>query len=132
MEFNKEEWLKTLKAGDKVANKVKNYNDIEAYYKFYEVKNITPKGQIRLTNGILLNEKGEYHKFERFSSTHYCIEPITNEILQYEKDKKRRTELYLEVRGMLEKKAIECKSWSIERLENVKKFLEDIDTTKTE
>lgn len=81
MEFNREEWLKTLKTGDKVANKV-YYWSTGYYYEFLEVKSITPKGSIRLTNGVLLNNKGCYSSYERFSSESYNIEPITDEIME--------------------------------------------------
>ena len=40
-DFNREEWLKTLKKGDKVANKEHYGLERYKYYKIYEVKNIT-------------------------------------------------------------------------------------------
>ena len=55
-DFNREEWLKTLKKGDKVANKEYYGLDRYKYYEIYEVKNITKTGNIRLDSGELLNE----------------------------------------------------------------------------
>lgn len=88
-DFNREEWLKSLKPGDKVASRVvlgyvwsdsnSVYNDT---YEILEVKKITPKGYIRLSNNILLSENGTYHKYDTwYHSTSYNIEPITKEIL---------------------------------------------------
>ena len=57
-DFNREEWLKTLKKGDKVANKEHYGLERYKYYKIYEVKNITKTGKIRLDNDKLLNENG--------------------------------------------------------------------------
>ena len=69
------EWLKSLKEGDLVADK--RYN---GYYSIFKIKNITPKGGIRLETGHLLKENGEYYKFEGWSSISIYIEPLTEEI----------------------------------------------------
>lgn len=73
--MNRQEWLKSLKEGDLVADK--RYN---GYYSIFKIKKITPKGSIRLETGHLLNENGEYYKFEGWSSTNIYIEPLTEEI----------------------------------------------------
>lgn len=115
------EWLKSLKQGDKVANKTKSGWEDEICYMFYEVKNITAKGNIRLTNGILLNENGEYHKYENWSSTDYYIEPITDEILNFEKDRREYNDLRREVRELCDN--FRKKNYSIEALKQLKEIL---------
>lgn len=118
--MTREEWLKSLKAGDKVANKN------GGSYNFYEVKKITPAGQMRLTNNTLLNQDGKYYSYSRFGSTSYDIEEITEEIVEYLKNRKKKTALYLEVRDLLEVKTIEISSLNIEQLENLKNKLTNI------
>ena len=125
--MEREQWLKSLKKGDKVANKTKKYTSDGYSYIYYEVKNITLKGNIRLANGILLNEYGEYHKFENWCSTDYKIEPITEETLKYEKDRKEQLSLYLEISKLLEQQSRKCKSWTIEQLKNIKEFINNIE-----
>ena len=66
-DFNRKEWLKTLKKGDKVANKEYYGLDRYKYYEIYEVKNITKTGKIRLDSGELLNENGEYCKYNIYT-----------------------------------------------------------------
>ena len=95
--MNKEErkeWLKTLKKGDKVANK--EYYSLERYkyYKIYEVKNITKTGKIRLDSGELLNENGEYCNYDIWSGTDIYIVPITEEVLKVNEEKRIRRKFY--------------------------------------
>ena len=95
--MNKEErkeWLKTLKKGDKVANK--EYYDWGRYkyYRIYEVKNITKTGKIRLDSGELLNEDGKYFKYDRWGSTDIHIVPITEEVLKVNEEKRIRQKFY--------------------------------------
>lgn len=115
------EWLKNLKSGDKVANKTKTGWDNQTCYRFYEIKNITAKGNIRLTNGILLNANGEYHKYENWNSTDYYIEPITDEILKFEKDRREYNNLRREVRELFDN--FGKKEYSIEILKELKEIL---------
>lgn len=75
-DFNRKEWLKTLKKGDKVANKERYGWETYQYYRIYEVKNITKTGKIRLDSGELLNEDGKHYRH----SIH--IVPITEEVLK--------------------------------------------------
>ena len=77
--YNREEWLKGLKKGDKVADK-KYYGE----YTIFTIKNITPKGFIRLNEkeNILLKPNGEYHKFENWRSFKLIIEPVTDKVLK--------------------------------------------------
>ena len=93
-DFNREEWLKTLKKGDKVANK--EYYSLERYkyYKIYEVKNITKTGKIRLDSGELLNEDGEYCNYDIWNGTHIYIVPITEEVLKVNEEKRIRRKFY--------------------------------------
>ena len=95
--MNKEErkeWLKTLKKGDKVANK--EYYSLERYkyYKIYEVKNITKTGKIRLDSGELLNENGEYCNYDIWSGTDIYIVPITEEVLKVNEERRIRRKFY--------------------------------------
>ena len=95
--MNKEErkeWLKTLKKGDKVANK--EYCGLERYkyYKIYEVKNITKTGKIRLDSGELLNENGEYCNYDIWSGTDIYIVPITKEVLKVNEEIRIRRKFY--------------------------------------
>lgn len=115
------EWLKSLKQGDRVANKTKTGWDNQTCYMFYEVKNITAKGNVRLTNGILLNKNGEYHKYENWNSTDYCIEPITDEILKFEKDRREYNNLRIEVRELCNN--FGKNKYSIEELKQLKEIL---------
>ena len=93
-DFNREEWLKTLKKGDKVANK--EYYSLERYkyYKIYEVKNITKTGKIRLDSGELLNENGEYCNYDIWSGTDIYIVPITEEVLKVNEERRIRRKFY--------------------------------------
>ena len=95
--MNKEErkeWLKTLKKGDKVANKERYGWEKYEYYRIYEVKNITKTGKIRLDSGELLDEDGEYCKYDRWNSTHIHIVPITEEVLKVNEEKRIRQKFY--------------------------------------
>lgn len=96
-EKEREEWTKSLKVGDVVANEVSHGCKREKGYEFFEIKNITKKGNIRLTNGILLNSNGTYHKFDAWTSVDYHIEPATEELLEYEKDRQEYNQLLVEV-----------------------------------
>lgn len=119
--MDRQEWLKSLKIGDKVANEIKVGFNNEKAYEFLEVKNVTAKGNIRLTNGILLNSNGFYSKYENWRSTRYEIEPITNEILEYEKNRREYNNLKGEVRGLIDNfSRYRC---SIEDLKQLKEIL---------
>ena len=93
-DFNRKEWLKTLKKGDKVANK--EYFGLEKYkyYEIYEVKNITKGGKVRLDSGELLNENGEYCKYDIWGGTYIYIVPITEEVLKVNKEERIRRKFY--------------------------------------
>lgn len=93
-DFNREEWLKTLKKGDKVANKERYGWEKYEYYRIYEVKNITKTGKIRLDSGELLDEDGEYCKYDRWCSTYIHIVPITEEVLKVNEEKRIRQKFY--------------------------------------
>ena len=95
--MNKEErkeWLKTLKKGDRVANKERYGWEKYEYYRIYEVKNITKTGKIRLDNDKLLNEDGEYCKYDIWGSTYIHIVPITEEVLKVNEEKRIRQKFY--------------------------------------
>ena len=93
-DFNRKEWLKTLKKGDKVANKERYDWGKYEYYRIYEVKNITKTGKIRLDNNILLNEDGEYSKYDIWGGTYVHIVPITEEVLKVNEEKRIRQKFY--------------------------------------
>ncbi len=94
-DFNRKEWLKTLKKGDKVANKEYYGLDRYKYYEIYEVKNITKTGKIRLDSGELLNENGEYCKYNIWGGgTDIYIVPITEEVLKVNKEERIRRKFY--------------------------------------
>ena len=119
--MSREDWLKSLKSGDKVANKTTSGFNREVYYETLEVKNITNKGNIRLTNGILLNSNGEYHKYENWNSTDYLIEPLTNEILEYEKNRREHKSLRYEVAELCDN--FRKEQYTIEELKKLKEIL---------
>lgn len=121
--MDRDEWLKTLKPGDKVANKEYSGLDREKQYRFYEIKKITPKGSIRLTNDILLNSKGCYYKYIGWGHCKaYNIEPITQEILDYEEERKAYNNLRYEVDELCDK--FRRKTYDIETLKQLKILLE--------
>ena len=93
-DINREECLKTLKNGDKVANK--EYYGLERYkyYKIYTIKNITKTGKIRLDNDKLLNENGEYCKYDIWGGTDIYIVPVTEEVLKVNEEKRIRRKFY--------------------------------------
>lgn len=95
--MEREEWLKSLKAGDKVCNRT---SDGKSYY-FLEVKNITKGGNIRLTNGVLL-KNGRAHKSHGVwsGSISYDIEPITEEVIKIVKRHRERIAIVKEVRRL--------------------------------
>jgi hypothetical protein len=82
--IEREEWLKSLKEGDKV------WNSRQDGYIFYTIKKITPTGKIRLNNDVLLNNDGYGEQGFRFNMTYYKIEPITEKILTDIKIKRER------------------------------------------
>ena len=94
-DFDRKEWLKTLKKGDKVANKEYYGLDRYKYYEIYEVKNITKGGKIRLDSGELLNENGEYCKYNIWGGgTDIYIVPITEEVLKVNEERRIRRKFY--------------------------------------
>ena len=94
-DFNRKEWLKTLKKGDKVANKERYDWGTHQYYRIYEVKNITKTGKIRLDSGELLNEDGEYYRNNIiWGGTDIHIVPITEEVLKVNKEVRIRQKFY--------------------------------------
>lgn len=58
-ELSRQRWVKTLKPGDKVVN-ILDFEDEEPVYEELEIKSITPKGNIMLTNGLKLDSKGTF------------------------------------------------------------------------
>lgn len=126
--MDKQEWLKSLKPGDKVANKDYTGLDRTVYYAFYTIKNLTTKGNIRLENGDLLDANGQGRSKKK--SVTYSIEPITKEILTYEKERHTQTSLYLEVSSLLETKSRECRDWTIEDLNKIKDALNEVGIEK--
>lgn len=120
-DIDRKEWLKSLKIGDKVANKHNSSWDNELSYEFLEIKNITAKGNIRLTNGILLNDNGYYHKYENWNSIYYKIEPITDKILEFEKNRREHNKLKSEVRSLLDN--LRLNRCSVEELKQLKEIL---------
>ena len=93
-DFDRKEWLKTLKKGDKVANKEHYGLERYKYYKIYEVKNITKTGKIRLDSGELLNENGEYCNYDIWSGTDIYIVPVTEEVLKVNEERRIRRKFY--------------------------------------
>ena len=94
-DFNRKEWLKTLKKGDKVANKERYDWGTCQYYRIYEVKNITKGGKIRLDSGELLNEDGEYCRNNIiWGGTDIHIVPVTEEVLKVNEEKRIRQKFY--------------------------------------
>lgn len=87
-DFDRKEWLKTLKKGDKVANKEHCSWDKYEYYRIYKVKNITKTGKIRLDNDNLLDEDGGNSKYDIY------IVPITDEVLRVNKEENIRRKFY--------------------------------------
>lgn len=123
--MERNEWLKGLKAGDVVVSKQTSNLTGEEYYQSYKIKKITPKGQIRLDNDILLDANGYYHKHERFSSGRtILIEPLTDEIIAYEKNRREKIKLVQEVKTLLAQANSSCSGWSIEKLKKIKELLE--------
>lgn len=120
--INREEWLKSLKPGDEVANMEHSYySRNEKHYRFYKVKNITAKGNIRLTNGVLLDSNGYYRSYKDYGSMKYEIEPITDEILEHERMREEYSDLIYEVRCLTDK--INHMDLTIEELRNLKEIL---------
>lgn len=122
MKKEREIWIKSLKKGDKVANEV--YNRFNGkYYEFLEVKNITPKGNIRLTNNILLDSNGYYYKYIQYGgSKEYKIIPITKEIVSFEKNRKEYNKIFNDVSKLCDNFC--RKNYTIEDLELLKEILE--------
>lgn len=122
--MEREEWLKSLKPGDDVVNKFYQEGG-SYYYRSFKVKKVTPTGQIRLSNDILLNSNGRYNRHEPFGgSVSYDIEPLTEEILEYSRIRKKKFALQSEVKEILSKKLEDCKSWDINQLERFKVFMD--------
>ena len=119
--MERKEWLKTLKIGDKVANKDFNTWRGEVYYDFLEVKNITAKGNIRLTNGVLLDDNGEYFKSSNLKSIYYKIEPITDSIIKYENERKEKETLVSEIGELFNK--FNRKNYTVEELKQIRDIL---------
>ena len=94
-DFDRKKWLKTLKKGDKVANKERYDWGKYEYYRIYEVKNITKGGKIRLDTGELLDEDGEYCRGNIvWGSTYIHIVPITEEVLKVNEEKRIGQKFY--------------------------------------
>lgn len=119
--IDRDKWLKSLKPGDKVANRYVE-NGINRFSS-YEIKKITPTGCIRLTNDVLLDKNGSYSKYSYHFSTRYYIEPITKDILEYENNVRKHNKLIKEVSNLLLEKSKTCSQLSIEQLTNIKDFL---------
>lgn len=79
----KQEWLKTLKVGDKVYSYTSSnwYNDI-SYYSSNTVKTITKSGSIRLDNGRLIK-----------IGCNTEIESLSDKIIEYNKNVKMKIAL---------------------------------------
>ena len=81
--MNKKDWLKSLKKGDTVEKKKKNYLNEDSIdgltpkyiYKRLTVKNITGNGEIRLNGGTSIDPE------DTRSVDKSNIEPLTNEIM---------------------------------------------------
>jgi hypothetical protein len=121
--MNREEWLKSLKIGDKVADKNVDHYSSDISYSFYTIKSITKKGNIRLDNGILLNSDGKYYKFENWHSTSYNIEPITEELLEEIKLEKEKRLLINKIDEAFRSR--KHKNISIEKLRELNDLLEN-------
>ena len=96
--MDREQWLASLKKGDKVCNKTYDSWEREYVYDFYEIKNITNTGKIRLDNNVLLDNDGHYHKYENYKSVDYKIEPITDEVVKYETARRKKRNIIREIR----------------------------------
>lgn len=78
-------------------------------------------GGVKIWNGVLLNSNGEYHKYESYNSINYCIEPITEEILQFEKDRREYNNIKREVSKLCDN--FRKNNYSIEELKELKRIL---------
>ena len=58
-EKERQEWVKTLKKGQKVINII-DFEGDNPIYEDLQVKSISKKGYITLTNGLRLDSKGVY------------------------------------------------------------------------
>ena len=98
--MDRKQWLASLKKGDKVCNKKYDRWEEEYVYEFYEIKNITNTGKIRLDNDILLDNNGHHSKYENWMSIDYKIDPITDEIVEYETARKRKRSTIREIKAI--------------------------------
>ena len=122
--MDRSEWLKSLKPDDIVANKRHTY-DCEVFYETFIVMKITPKGQIRLTNNILLDSDGYYEKRLGFSDRiRIHIEPYTDEIIAFNERRKRDKELERELYKVLD--IVHKKASSIPNKEEVLEYLKGV------
>ena len=58
-ELSRQHWVKTLKPGDKVIN-ILDFEGENPIYEELQIKSITSKGNIMLTNGLKLDSKGTF------------------------------------------------------------------------
>lgn len=106
--YNKQyEWCKSLKKGDLVALNLQCRNLYNKFpkYIFVKVKNITPKGSIRLENGDLI-------KIETAKSFPIDINPVEDYMLEHNKQMEKIRKIY----------------YNIDKIDFLKMEKEDIET----
>ena len=99
-------WINSLKEGDKVAVRINNYGQGE-YYVIKTIKRITPTGKIRLDDNELYNSNG-YKSGDEYSNGTWII-PVTDKIMR---NIKRRRLLY-------KVSNFDFKMLTLEKLENI-------------
>lgn len=87
----REQWLKSLKQGDTVVTFTDNLYLSTTIIDYYKVDKITPKGRLRLDNGVLLDENGSNF------SKRIKIEPYDDLVKQYEE----QSDLEIEIGNLL-------------------------------
>lgn len=127
--MNEYEWIRNLKKGDIVVSWERNYGGHDSVngvtpkyiYRRLEVKNITPKGRIRLSNGTLVDPD------DKNSIKDANIQPLTDEILKKEEKWRESRAKKGEVLQLFEKANITpnkiLNKYSPEKLEQLKEFL---------
>lgn len=113
----RQEWLKSLKVGDRV------WNSRQGGGAFYTIKKITPTGKIRLDNDVLLNNDGYGETGYRFNMTYYKIEPITQELLNKIEQQKQKIISIKELNKAI--KELDINSWDIEKIKKLNEILKE-------
>ena len=101
--MNRQQWLDSLKIGDKVATKIyinlvwKRYS-FSYTYEVHSIKNISKSGKIKLDNGVTLSKKGQLSEYAGLGmNAFYCLEPYTQEVEEHI----NQVDIYLAMRNKL-------------------------------